>query len=227
MVGRTLRPLISFDLIFNRQIGLLRFLQDCCTDERYFDIKKLKGMSDGEMLSLILSSESLNPLTIILNDPNYENKDALYKHFCDTYAEKIVQYSPYTDFGDSVIMMGGNFFDSIKPFILVDSQYCIDKLRSIRYFTTIPTVMKDNEILHKVKSIQYDPIYVEWIDDLLFFDEKVYKTVLSGKNIYLKDCVYNRNKIGEDPMEDTLYQLLLTNTISYISLWRKGEENNE
>lgn len=226
MVGRILRPLISFDLIFNRHIGLLRFLRERCIDDRYFDIEKLKGMSDGEMLSLILSNESRNPLTIILKDPNYKDRDALYQHFCDTYADEMVQYAPYTDFGDSVIMMGTGYFDSIKPFILVDSQSCIGKLHSVRYFKSIPTVMKNNAAINRTKSISYDPLYVEWIDDLLFFDETVYKTILSGKNIYLKDCVYNRNRIDEDP--ETLYQLLLTNTITYISLWKKGEdENNE
>ena len=227
MVGRVLRPLISFDLIFNRQIGLMRFLRDYCVDERYFDIKKLKGMSDGEMLSLILSNESTNPLDIILKYPHYEERDKLYEHFRNTYANEIVQNAPYTDFGNSVIMMAGNYFDAIKPFILVDSQDCIDKIRSVRYFSTVPLVMKDNNAINKMKSIQYDPIYVEWIDDLLFFDEKVYKTILSGKSIYVKDCAHNKNMIDKEPMIDSLYQLIQTCTITYISLWKKGEENNE
>ena len=188
MVGRVLRPLISFDLIFNRQIGLMRFLRDYCVDERYFDIKKLKGMSDGEMLSLILSNESTNPLDIILKYPHYEERDKLYEHFRNTYANKI---------------------------------------RSVRYFSTVPLVMKDNNAINKMKSIQYDPIYVEWIDDLLFFDEKVYKTILSGKSIYVKDCAHNKNMIGKESMIDSLYQLIQTCTITYISLWKKGEENNE
>lgn len=216
MIGKTLYPLISFDLIYNKDIGVVRFIQKYIVHLDGFDLPKLRKMSDREILSLIHYRKNKNPLSVIpttkqLDDSFFDNTYHLYM---EKYKKQIVLCSPFTDFGYAVTMYISKQIDGIDPYILVSSSYEEDRIKS-------EPLLKDAHILYGDSidipaPVLLNPYYLNSAYDLLNVSKK-FKDKFKGKTIYIanNEC----NKIAFSELSKSV--LVQNNEYILLDVWRK------
>lgn len=206
--GKILSPLISFDMLFDTSIGFVNFVKKFCTDER-FDMNKIKSMSDREILSLTYSRKKANPLSILPIDSMVNLNECLSLFFVKYY-EKVLQLSPFTDFGYVVIMMGSNRFDGIRPYILVKNDEEVAKIRSVKDLKNMNTVY-----LSDVKGMDFDPYYILSYNDLY-----AYRDLLNyeGKNIYISSHEFNKSLLSTKDLS-----FLDNSEVILLDIWRKDK----
>lgn len=235
MVGKIIRPLIPFDMVFNKGIGILRFLRECLTDDYLIDVDKLRNVSDSEMLSLTLSNPTRNPLFPFVKEKYrdfsfLEKIDNDYEDIKRDYGEQILECSAFTDFGTSVIGMAIGIIDNIRPTIVVDTDEEKKHLKQFNEFSKAK-VLYSSVALREWNSKDmgtisgYDPYYFEYIDDIKCLGIPNYNPIcLVKKNICVKECAYNHAKLDEIREKD--YPIARMCAFTFISLWKK-EKNNE
>lgn len=204
--GKVLSPLISFDMLFDTGIGFVNFVKKFCTDER-FDMNKIKSMSDREILSLAYSRKNANPLSILPIDSTVDLNECLLLFFTKYY-EKVLQLSPFTDFGYVAIMMGSNRFDGINPYILVKNDKEVSKIRSVKDLQNMNIVY-----LSDVRGMVFDPYYILSYNDLY-----AYRDILKydGKNIYISSHEFNKELLSTKDLSFLGYSEIIL-----LDIWRK------
>lgn len=204
--GKVLSPLISFDMLFDTSMGFVNFVKKFCTDER-FDMNKIKSMSDREILSLAYSRKNANPLSILPIDSTVDLNECLLLFFTKYY-EKVLQLSPFTDFGYVAIMMGSNRFDGIKPYILVKNDKEVSKIRSVKDLQNMNIVY-----LSDVEGMVFDPYYILSYNDLY-----AYRDILKydGKNIYISSHEFNKELLSTKDLSFLGYSEIIL-----LDIWRK------
>lgn len=204
--GKVLSPLISFDMLFDTSIGFVNFVKKFCTDER-FDMNKIKSMSDREILSLAYSRKNANPLSILPIDSTVDLNECLLLFFAKYY-EKVLQLSPFTDFGYVAILMGSNRFDGINPYILVKNDKEVSKIRSVKDLQNMNVVY-----LSDVEGMVFDPYYILSYNDLY-----AYRDILKydGKNIYISSHEFNKELLSTKDLSFLGYSEIIL-----LDIWRK------
>lgn len=204
--GKVLSPLISFDMLFDTSVGFVNFVKKFCTDER-FDMNKIKSMSDREILSLTYSRKNANPLSILPIDSTVDLNECLSLFFVKYY-EKVLQLSPFTDFGYVAIMMGSNRFDGINPYILVKNDEEVSKIRSVKDLQNTNVIY-----LSDMKGMDFDPYYILSYNDLY-----AYRNILKyeGKNIYISGHEFNKELLSAKDLS-----FLGHSEVILLDIWRK------
>lgn len=236
MVGKVIKPLISFDMIFNTGIGMLRFLRECMYDDYLIDVDKLKGTSDSEMLSLFLSNPTRNPFFPYTREKYHDisfldKMEDDYKSILGAYHKDILKYAAFTDFGTSVIGMAINIIENINPTIVVKSELeksHIKKYEELSKCKIIVTsdLIREKEFINPSEPWirDYDPFYIEYLDEIIPQKEDFLPPHLERKNIYLKDCEYNSKKLEE--IRENGLPIADNCAFTFISLWAKENNNN-
>lgn len=210
--GKILSPLISFDMLFDTSMGFVNFVKKYCTDKR-FDMNKIKSMSDREILSLTYSRKNANPLSILPIDSTVDINECLLLFFLKYY-DKVLQLSPFTDFGYVAILMGSNRFDGINPYILVRNENEIKKVQSVKDLKNMKIVTLEN-----INGIDFDPYYILSYNDLL---DRNGKFIYEGKNIYLSSHEFNIEYLNRGDLN-----ILKNSGITTIDIWRKDRFQHE
>lgn len=220
MVGRTLYPLIEFDLIYSKDIGVVRYIQKYINHIDGLDLSKLKNMSDREILSLIYSRKNKNPLSIIPTTKRVSNSffDKIYNSFMESNKKEIVSSSPFTDFGYAVTMYVSKQIDGIDPYILVSSSYEEDRLKSEPLLKNAHIIYGDSIDVHTPVTI--NPYYLNSAYDLLNVS-KQFKDKFKGKSVYIADNMCNKMAITE--LSRT--ELIQGNEYILLDVWRKDRFN--
>lgn len=217
--GKILNPLICFDTIFSKEMGLIKMIQSTCVENKLFDLKSIQNKSDREILSLLQSRDNPNPLSIFQFNGDI---DEIYEDMTDHYYETILNESPFTDFGYPVIAYVSSMFDNIDPYILVSSEMEEDKVRGIKELKNANIIINDSVDVTCFGSV--DPYYINSYTDLysdnlqdIFYDKMI------GKNIYLSNVPYNYEfiKAGE------YGKLSNKNEFTLINIWRKDKYQND
>lgn len=215
--GRTIRPLIPFNMLFSIDIGIIRFLQEFCIDDELFDLKTLKKMSNREILLLMQSRGNSNPLSIL---NVHGDRDKIYKELMEDYEEQIIEKSPLTDFGQMIYtectMQPGNGIDTS---LLVKNHLQLKKLNksfliSERLRIIICVYISD----HIDTNLSIDAYYVNSYEELYnpHISDRFYENT-TEKNIYLSDTVYNQEFLKKHEFG----KLSGDNEFTTIKLWRE------
>lgn len=211
--GKILNPLICFDMIFSKEVGLIKMIQDICVENTLFDLKSIKDKSDREILSLLQSRSNPNPLSVFQFNGDI---DEIYEDMMEHYYDAVLERSPFTDFGYPVIAYVSKSFDNIDPYILVSSDMEKDKIRSMKEFKTANIIINDS--IDVTCFGQMDPYYINSYTEL--YDENLQDSFyekMIGKNIYLSDNPYNRSFIESGEYG----KLSDKNEFTLINIWRK------
>lgn len=181
--GRVLTAIIDFDLIVNTELGLIRFIRENFQDERAFNLEIL-NKSDSEILSLLFSRKSENPLSIISVDENLDSIDKLYESFFTSYEEEIINRSnsdsSIFSFAKLAVDSGQNFGTSVFFGVKND----IQKKSLVDHFGNIRAVSKTEPGDVISKDIYY-------IKDYRFFTDVKLQDKVSRKKIYFSPRRYN------------------------------------
>ncbi len=228
MTGKTLYPLISFDMIFNKDIGIIRYIRGR-SHPYIFSTQEIHELSDGVILSLVHCRKNRNPLSAIssfgaFSKTSDDLMDEFYNEYMTDYIEYIVNESPFTDFGYTVIAMCSGNFDGIHPCILVHNEYEFKKIKDVKEFNNATIIMANS--LDEVNApYPLNPYYLNSMYELIDLQKnnKEYDyTKFDKKIFYIADYEYNSIAITEF--------LKNQNSIKYseynmISLWRKDTVN--
>lgn len=206
--GKVLSPLISFDMLFDTSVGFVNFVKKFCTDER-FDMNKIKSMSDREILSLAYSRKNANPLSILPIDSTVDLNECLLLFFTKYY-EKVLQLSPFTDFGYVAIMMGSNRFDGINPYILVKNDKEVSKIRSVKDLRNMNIVYPSD-----MEGMIFDPYYILSYNDLYAYRDTL---KYNGKNIYISSHEFNKELLSTKDLSFLGYSEIIL-----LDIWRKDK----
>lgn len=206
--GKVLSPLISFDMLFDTSVGFVNFVKKFCTDER-FDMNKIKSMSDREILSLTYSRKNANPLSILPIDSTVDLNECLLLFFTKYY-EKVLQLSPFTDFGYVAIMMGSNRFDGINPYILVKNDKEVSKIRSVKDLRNMNIVYPSD-----MEGMIFDPYYILSYNDLYAYRDTL---KYNGKNIYISSHEFNKELLSTKDLSFLGYSEIIL-----LDIWRKDK----
>lgn len=206
--GKVLSPLISFDMLFDTSVGFVNFVKKFCTDER-FDMNKIKSMSDREILSLTYSRKNANPLSILPIDSTVDLNECLLLFFTKYY-EKVLQLSPFTDFGYVAIMMGSNRFDGINPYILVKNDKEVSKIRSVKDLRNMNIVYPSD-----MEGMIFDPYYILSYNDLYAYRDTL---KYNGKNIYISSHGFNKELLSTKDLSFLGYSEIIL-----LDIWRKDK----
>ena len=206
-----INPLIQFDMIFDTDVGILKYFLNKC------------GImaNDSEILSLAYSRSSLNPLSSLTEKYEIDNIDEIYDTIIKECKEEYLFFSPATDFSNVVGAMCS--LEAVYPTILVKDELeykYADTLRTLTQNTKLKISIIQNNNLETSKPI-YDPYYIYHFSDL--YDEslsdKFYSSYVYRKNIYLADFKFNMGFLSNYEFG----KLSNENQFVTISLWRKDE----
>lgn len=219
--GKTIRIMVPFDMLFSIDIGIIRFLAACCTDEEMFNLNQLKSMSDREILSLIQSRKDPNPLSIldIRGDIN-----KIYQELIDDYEEEIIQWAPITDFAHMIYIECGMRGNGVDTYIRISNEFQRDKLMN-KFFIDIKPQMSDILVNDCVDvNFELDGYYLNSYTDLYHHNIRdSFYTKMEGKTIYLSDTSFNKDFLEKRDFG----KLSGTNIFNTIKLWREVNENGK
>ena len=214
-------PLISFDTIFDIDVGVCLFIRDEDILTDVFDLNKYSFFSNNDILYSLSKRDYDNPLmSIPLRKSNIELEDL--KYLTDVYNNiminrynEVLSRSPFTDFGYAALEMI-NTVDNTT--VIVDSDIEKKKLVSIGINSNIIISGNVSDYINN-----FDPIYISKLSDILYKDISI-----MYKNIYIQDTKFNINKIDDIREDKDNISLILENEVSLYTLWKmKGESKNE
>lgn len=226
MTGKTLYPLISFDMIFNKDIGIIKYIKGRTCP--IFNAQEIDELSDSVILSLVHSRKDRNPLSAISDFGPFSTNKILgeyYDEYMRDYMEYIVNESPFTDFGYTVIAMCSGNFDGIHPCILVHNEYENKRIKAVKEFNNATIIMADS--LDDVSSpYPLNPYYLNSSYELIDLQKnnKEYDyTKFDKKIFYIADYDYNSTAIAEFLKNQSSIKY---SEFNIISLWRKDTVNH-
>lgn len=218
--GKVLRPLISFDTIFDIDLGVLRFFREHSVDPR-FDMDEIKKMKNIHLHYKSLVRRELNPLSIFPLKTDHIDLDQCYDSMMSKYKKEILDLSPVTDFAYSAAMMARNNYEAAIPTFYVRDELELQRLQGQSVFCN-SDVMIGDECKKGFIVSQVNPFYFDKYTDLFFlpFMDKL-KDDLQLKSFYLSSKSFN--------LDFLLKGELNTDRNEYISfdIWRKDRFKNK
>lgn len=238
MTGKTLYPLVPFDMLYSIDYGTIWFIRSHMKESKYLDIAKSQTMDQKDILIALKNRNHPNPLTIIAKEgTSAESLDQLYADIMANkeYLPLIIELAPFTDFGYVIVAAGSGQMDGIIPSILIRNEFERMKLAgndllkdaNVRYY---------NESCIDVRTdpLPFDPFYINSYMDLYHPDirESFYKNILVGKNIYIADASYNETFVkGEEYLigneASGFGKIPPNNEFTAIDIWRKDRTDYE
>lgn len=207
-------PLISFNTIFDLDIGLVNLIRDEYLDKSIFN-EDFFNRSKIDIISDIYFRKEDNPLYILSNE-SVDRKilDEYYSEFIETCQDKIIDKSITTEVINLISLFGttNEIFTTIF--------YYTDKQRE---------ALEDEPLLENVSKVKitdidkndlentYFQFYIKTVDELEYFKN------LKGKSFYISDYGPNMNENGTDIKDTESLSITVSNinNINIFSIYRE------
>lgn len=199
--------LVDFNILFNMPLGILdiikkKFNNPKFINSEYFD--KPEGMI---LYDICNSDEENNPYKLIFKegiDYSLIQNEFLFN---GSYYEELINTCPYTN----VLKLMNTYVSRAmaKVTVLCNNKYQEQKIKPLSFNTiNIKDIITNEELLKK-----YDALYFNFYGDLLLLGD------FTGKNIYLANCRYNKDKEIKDIPNMALSKYFIYNTIGFINIF--------
>lgn len=206
-----LAPLISFDTIFDLDIGLIQVIYSEFLDPDIFNIDFFKR-DLIDIIQDLYNRKEVNPLYICSNHKvDRKLLDEYYDQFIENYKEEIVYNSVSTAVLEMVKLF--NQSNDIVPTILCKDEIEFEMMENEYNFSNNKIVLLDELSMSDRKS--YNQFYFKYIEDVDSFSS------FRKKTYYFSTAKRNLNEEGTD-LKDSEYIdeiLLRGNNINIFNLY--------
>lgn len=187
MVQYSSKIIIEFDMLFDKDIGTIRLIDEKYCDEKVF-YKELTSLDDKMLSGLLKEKETSNPLEVIMiNEKDTSTMDSIYRQLKEKESDAIIDNSISTAIYDLVV----SFISTdgmIIPTILCRTYYERSVAKEI--FSGF-NIANYNIILNQTDSIDikgYSHLMVKNLEDLLKYIN------IDGINVFIADIYTNYDK---------------------------------
>lgn len=183
--------LISFDALFDMDIGLIQLIKEKYASPDVFDLDKL-NQSNYSILKSMVERDNINPLyTIAKEDISHNELDEFYKQFLDQEYEVIFDKAIYTDLLNLLgVVKGDNGIEAEIVYYNDKQKELLDKDNETSNIHKV--FVKDIYKNDKFNSYKYDFVYLKSLDELLNFP------MLESSIIYIARYGFNINEENSD-----------------------------
>lgn len=200
--------LVDFDLLIDKDFGLIQLLKKDYSDNGFIDDIIFK-MKDKILLGELLQRKNKNPLSIAFKKEYLQSIDSLYNEFIELEFDNILKYSLKT-----------NILDLVKTYIETSSSVVtvICKNKSEEQFINkykLKTIICDN--LSKLDISEFDSIFIKEYSKVTEF------TNLSAKNIFIGRYNFNLEDDEYTPKEEISVLVADVNIISVIDVYNSDK----
>lgn len=237
MIGKTLYPLVPFDVLYSTDYGIIQFIKNCMESSHYLDLTLARSMNQKDILIALRRRTDVNPLTIIAYpDATSDSLNQLYQDIMSNneYKKEITRLSPFTDIGYVIVVAGSKQLDGITPYILVRDQYEEEKIKNNKTISGTDIRVCHHSCIDLLEPIvSFDPYYVSTYTDLYHQDIRpiFYEKTLVGKHIFIADTTYNEIFVkNEDFLQgsgEPYGKISPANEFIAIDIWRKDKTDYE
>lgn len=215
------RILIEADLLFDIDIGIIKFIRDKFADPNFFNIDILE-LPDIVILGLLQERENKNPLYILSLDNSECDYDNLYEEFMNTYKKDILEYSELSSVYDFVVACYGDSDVHADIDIVVDNNidYSFVKKELEEDLNKNINIIKKSDIL--IDLTDYDSVYLKYSDNIIHYKN------IDGKNIYIADLYINLDPLMYEekikiPKMNVLVEIAQNNEIRVFTMYDYDE----
>lgn len=219
MQDHKISTLIPFDLLYDTDFGVVKFLQittnksDDIYKMLYPGILEMYDVKDNLLLQYILSKRDIvNPLSCIFKDEYLSQLNQIYDGIMDTHFNEVLKYSCETSLINMMFTSINLYGDTMKFTVLCKNDSEAEKIieRAKKDNFAISTVSPD-----KIDYTKYDTLYRKNVYDL---DDLIEKDI-RGKNIIIVNHDFNMNLELGIPKPELLDKLVIENKIHTCNLY--------
>lgn len=190
--------LITFDMIYNIDLGVLYTMKEKFGSSKFIDLSVFNN-EENRIIYHLLNRENENPLSLIIKQEYLDQIDTLLSDVYTEFYSEILEKVKPTNLIDIIIVTS-----SINHLNLI--VYCKNKLEEQYIRQKLSLVKRDlktivKEDISEIEFSQFDAIIIDKSSQL----KKIVKNIL-GKTVYLCKARYNlvRNETGFSiPLEIT------------------------
>lgn len=199
--------LVDFNILFNNPLGILdiiktKFNNPKFINTEYFD--KPEGLILYDICNL---EDHMDPYKLIFKegiDYSLIQNEFL---FGGSYYEELIDNCPHTN----VLKLMNTYVtrSMAKVTVLCNNKYQEQKIKPLSFGTIhLKDIVNDKTLMKK-----YDALYFDFYGDVLLLGD------FTGKNIYLSNCKYNKDKEMKDIPNMALSKYFIYNTIGFINIF--------
>lgn len=222
MPEHTLSPVIPFNLVYDTDYGIIRYIRDTCKDAPNYDAGVL-NLHKIFLIQLLANRDVVNPVHLVMEDDEEfkEQADEIYENIMKYDYAEVLARSINTAIYDYVSLLGKTE-GVVTPYILCKRDEEVDFIRS----NFEPYKEGSCKItIGKVDANKYDPLFTKSIQDM----PEMYYNV-GGNNIYLARYPFNvdTDENGKEiPKADGSILLFTRNKCNIINVYKKEYMNPE
>lgn len=169
--------LFHFDSIIDLDLAVLKFIKKNFSNAKYLDLDILKNNDENFFKALLLTRETSNPLSLVLNSQYQNSADSILNEIYEMHYEDIIAMG--TPLAPNNILCNGANNDFIHCFVV-----CKNKAEKL-YIKNLSSKIKIIEP-KDVAIKNYTAIYVKDLQDLIQYGEG-----LVVKSIYILNYPFN------------------------------------
>lgn len=198
--------LVDFDLLYDKDYGLIRTMVNRYKDNKYLNTEYLGKVKFNDLIKDLINQEERDPLKLVFKDGiNYKN---IYDEISNnlSFIQAILNNSHPTkiiNFMKEILVLD----DNNKITVYCDNHFEQQKID--RLGLPFSTIVISNSIIDASK---YDSIYIKDNLDLI----NKFKNIIQ-KHIYIANYKYNLNK--DRLSKDEMILLALENDINTINIY--------
>lgn len=181
-----LRPLIDFDLIFDKNLTILYLIQKEYNDSSVFDSEVLNNMDLLDWKKMLHVNPYKNPLYTLMDD--FDTADKLYKELIAERKEFIYNNLYKTDIFQFVHLM--EISAGVIPTVLCKNEFEMKVMEKYQNELCMRTVLVSS--LKEIPLSSYNVLYLRHISDLYQMKN------IEGLTIYLSDDICNFESKDEE-----------------------------
>lgn len=212
--------LVPFELLFDTDFGIIKFLQlttskeDDTYEMLYPGILEMYSDKDSLLIKHILNKRSLmNPLSCIFRPEYYGIINEVYDGIMKNHLPDILRFSCKTNLLDMVFTSIGTHGDELKFIIVCNNEMEIEKISNYAELVNLPVTA----ILSKDKDYnKCDTIYCKNIYNDL---EDMKAKNIAGKNIIIADYAFNVDEQLGIPKQDQIEDLVVGNKFHICNIY--------
>lgn len=200
--------LVEFDLLIDKDFGLIQLIKDQYSNNDFIDDIILK-MKDKVLIWELINRKDKNPLSIVLKKEYKDSMDNLYREFIESEYKSILDFSISTSLLDLMITY-------LNANICSITVICKNKLEEqIINKYKLKTIICDD--FSKLNIEEFDSIYIKDYSKVTQFKN------LKAKNIFIANYKFNLENDEYTPINDVSIFVSDINIVSVIDVYNSDK----
>ena len=222
MEENKLSPVIPFNLIYDTDYGIIRYIRDTCKDAPNYN-QGILNLHKIFLIQLLVNREVLNPVHLVMEDDEEfgEQADEIYNNIMKYNYQDVLVRSIPTAIHDYIAFLGETE-GAVTPYILCN---CDEEVFFIRKYFGPYKDGKCKIAIGKVDASKYDPLFTKSLKEM----PDMYYNV-GCNNIYLARYFFNIDTDDQDkeiPKMGDDVLLFMNNTCNIVNVYKDEYMNPE